>query len=80
MATGSGRTGESADDGGHVAAVLLFWGALALLAWAVTGAAGAAGRSVLGFGESVALLFALTAVVNAAVYAGARRLRRTGDG
>lgn len=82
MATGvdpaSEAGGESSRDGRRIGAILLFWGGLALIGRYGLGNVGVAGDSAASLGTSVALLFALTAVINVGVYAGARALRDTG--
>ncbi|ESP89095.1 hypothetical protein [Candidatus Halobonum tyrrellensis] len=82
MATGYDPTAHGVANGsgggGRVAVILLVWGSLAALAWVGAAALGpGAEGGALGFGRSLAVLFALSAVVNAAIYAGARRLRRS---
>lgn len=61
--------------GGRVVAILAFWSALALATWVSSERRARGGRN-LGFGGSVAVPFVAIGLINAAVYAGARRLRR----
>ena len=70
------RTANVLGPGGRIAAILAFWGALALATWVTVGGIEAGGSGTLGFGESVAVLFVVTGLINVAVYAGARRLAR----
>lgn len=80
MATGYdptvSRTVGVLGPGGRIVAILAFWGALALATWFLAGGVESGAGGSLGFGGSVAVLFVATGLINAAVYAGARRLRR----
>ena len=68
------RTVDVLGPGGRIAAILAFWGALAT--WVTVGGRRSRGSGGLGFGGSVAVLFVVTGLINAAVYTGARRLAR----
>lgn len=62
---------------GRVAAIVLFWGGLALVGRYGVRTLAAPGEFLYQFGDSLTLLFALAGVINLLVYLAARLLRRS---
>lgn len=57
---------------GRIAAILLFWGGLALVGRYGVGSLAAPGEFLSEFGDSLALLFALAGLINLLIYVAAR--------